>query len=68
MVPDSKARTRIARDRNVSGNSASAKNKAVVAAKNVGAVNKADGKPDCIGPKKRRELPPAVLLVHPPLE
>jgi uncharacterized protein YjbJ (UPF0337 family) len=30
VVPDSKARTKIARDRNASGNSASAKNKAVI--------------------------------------
>lgn len=47
MVPDSKARTKIARDRNASGNSASAKNKAVAANKaviNKEATSKADDK------------------------
>ena len=53
MVPDSKARTKIARDRNASGNSASAKNKAVavnraVAANRVAAISKADDKPGLI--------------------
>jgi hypothetical protein len=45
VVPDSKARIKIARDRNASGNSASAKNKAVVANKaviNKEATSKAD--------------------------
>jgi hypothetical protein len=42
VVPDSKARTKIARDRNASGNSASAKNKAVAANKE--ATSKADDK------------------------
>jgi hypothetical protein len=57
--------TKNARDRNVNANSANAKNKAVVAAKNVGAVNKADGKPDCIGPKNGGScLPPFCLSIH----
>jgi len=54
VVPDSKAaRTKIARDRNASGNSASAKNKAVavnraVAANRAAAISKADDKPGLI--------------------
>ena len=54
MVPDSKAaRTKIARDRNASGNSASEKNKAVavnraVAANRAAAISKADDKPGLI--------------------
>ena len=48
MVPDSKAaRTKIARDRNASGNSASAKNKAV-AVNRAAAISKADDKPGLI--------------------
>jgi hypothetical protein len=53
VVPDSKAaRTRIARNRNASGNSASAKNKAVAANKaviNKEATSKAADKSDFIG-------------------
>jgi hypothetical protein len=54
VVPDSKAdRTRIARNRNASGNSASAKNKAVAASRVAGsrvvAISKADDKSDFIG-------------------
>jgi hypothetical protein len=48
VVPDSKARTKIARDRNASGNGASAKNKAV-------AANKADDKSGFIRVFGRRE-------------
>jgi hypothetical protein len=57
VVPDSKARTKIARDRNASGNSASAKNKAVAANKaviNKEATNKADDKSGFIGVFGRR--------------
>jgi hypothetical protein len=42
VVPDSKARTKIARDRNASSNCASAKNKAVAANKAV--INEATSK------------------------
>ena len=62
MVPDSKAaRTKIARDRNASGNSASAKNKAVAANKaviNKEATSKADDKSGLIGVFGRRGVTP----------
>jgi hypothetical protein len=64
MFPANKAvdSKKNARDRNVNVNSANARNKAEVAAKNVAAANKADDKPGYLGKKKRRELPPAALL------
>ena len=61
VVPDSKARTKIARDRNASGNSASAKNKAVAANKaaiNKEATSKADDKSGLIGVFGRRGVTP----------
>lgn len=67
MVPDSKARTKIARDRNASGNSASAKNKAVAANKaviNKEATSKADDKSGFIGVFGRLGVTPAVLFVR----
>jgi hypothetical protein len=50
-LPDRKAANsrEIAKDRNESGNSANARNKAAVAANNRGAVSKADDKPCCSG-------------------
>ena len=63
MVPDSKARTKIARDRNASGNSASAKNKAVAANKAVKeATSKADDKSGFIRVFGRRGATPAVCF------
>ena len=62
VVPDSKARTKIARDRNASGNGASAKNKAVAANKaviNKEATSKANDKSGFIRVFGRRgQLPP----------
>ena len=68
MVPDSKAgRTKIARNRNASANSARAKNKVVagnrVAAISKEATNRADDKSDFLGVFGRRGLTPAVLFV-----
>jgi uncharacterized protein YjbJ (UPF0337 family) len=65
VVPDSKARTKIARDRNASGNSASAKNKAVAANKAVSnkeATSKADDKSGFIRVFGRRAATPAVCF------
>lgn len=61
MVPDSKAKTKIARDRNASGNSASAKNKAV-AAINKEATSKADDESGFIRVFGRRGATPAVCF------
>jgi uncharacterized protein YjbJ (UPF0337 family) len=62
VVPDSKARTKIARDRNASGNGASAKNKAMAANKaviNKEATSKADDKSGFIRVfGQRGQLPP----------
>ena len=67
MVPDSKAaRTKIARDRNASGNSASAKNKAVAVNRGA-AISKADDKPGLVGLFRRRGAIPAVLLNRLPI-
>ena len=64
MFPANKAvdNKKNARDRNVNVNSANARNKAEVAAKNVVAANRADDKAWLSRKKKRRELPPAVFL------
>jgi hypothetical protein len=65
VVPDSKARTKIARDRNASGNSASAKNKAVAANKaviNKEATSKADDKSGFIRVFERRGATLAVCF------
>jgi uncharacterized protein YjbJ (UPF0337 family) len=65
VVPDSKARRKIARDRNASGNSASAKNKAVAANKaviNKEATSKADDKSGFIRVFGRRGATPAVCF------
>ena len=59
MVRDSKARRKIARDRNASGNSASAKNKAVI---NKEATSKADDKSGFIRVFGRRGATPAVCF------
>ena len=69
MVPDSKAaRTKIARDRNGSGNSASAKNRAVAAnravAVNKEVTSKADDRSGFIGVVGRRGVTPAVLFLR----
>jgi hypothetical protein len=54
-----------ARDRNVNVNSANARNKAEVAAKNVDAVKKADGKPGYLEREGGgRRLPLLSLSVH----
>ena len=64
MFPANKAvnNKKNARDRNVNVNSANARNKAEVAAKNVVAANRADDKLGYPRKKKRRELPPAAFL------
>lgn len=70
MVPDSKARTKIARDRNASGNSASAKNKAVAVNKaviNKEATSKADDKSGFIGIFGRRGGNSRRLLLRVPI-
>jgi uncharacterized protein YjbJ (UPF0337 family) len=59
VVPESKARTKIARDRNASGNSASAKNKAVISKE---ATSKADDKSGFIRVIGRRGATPAVCF------
>jgi hypothetical protein len=62
VVPDSKAaRSKIARNRNVSANNASVKNKAVVANR-AAAISKADDKADGIGYIERRGATPAVCF------
>jgi hypothetical protein len=70
VVPDSKARTKIARDRNASGNSASAKNKAVAVNKaviNKEATSKADDKSGFIGIFGRRGGNSRRLLLRVPI-
>jgi hypothetical protein len=65
MLPANKAvdNKKNARDRNVNVNSANARNKAEVAAKNVVAANKADDKPSYLGKRSGgRQLPPLFFL------
>jgi hypothetical protein len=68
-VPDSKAaKTKIARNKNESGNSARVKNKAAAANKaviNKQATSKADDKSCFIGVLKRRKATPAVSPLRP---
>jgi hypothetical protein len=68
VVPDSKARTKIAINRNASGNGASAKNKAMAANKSVinkEATSKADDKSGFIRVFGQRGATPAVCFTVP---
>jgi hypothetical protein len=65
MLPANKAvdNKKNARDRNVNVNSANARNKAEVAAKNVVAANRADDKPGYLGKRSGGScLPPLCFL------